>query len=119
MLADARVGEGVGRVSMHADMSFLLGCRALWNSANGLPDRGEGPMNKLFGTETLLSDASDLLDLMAPDSLLTKGEEGAAAEGEAEFAYRVGAAGTIYGGSSEVIRSLIAQQALGLPRSVA
>jgi alkylation response protein AidB-like acyl-CoA dehydrogenase len=74
-------------------------------------------MNKLFGTETLLSDASDMLDLMAPDSLLRAGVEGAAAEGEPEFGYRLAAAGTIYGGSSEIIRSIIAQQALGLPRS--
>src|SRR5262245_25589966 len=102
---------------MHAEMSFLLGRRALWCSASGRPNRGEGPMNKLFGTETLLSDASDLLDLMAPDSLLRAGAPGAVAEGEPEFAYRLAAAGTIYGGSSEIIRSVIAQQALGLPRS--
>jgi alkylation response protein AidB-like acyl-CoA dehydrogenase len=74
-------------------------------------------MNKLFGTETLLTDAADLLDLMAPDSLLRAGVEGAAAGGEAEFAYRLAAASTVYGGSSEIIRSIIAQQALGLPRS--
>jgi len=116
-LADARVCERVARVAMHAEMSFLLGRRALWYSATGRPDRGEGPMNKLFGTETLLSDASDLLDLMAPESLLRAGVEGSAAEGEAEFAYRLAAAATIYGGSSEIIRSVIAQQALGLPRS--
>jgi len=116
-LADPRVREGVARVAMHAEMSFLLGRRALWCSATGRPDRGEGPMNKLFGTETLLSDASDLLDLMAPDSLLRAGVEGTAAEGEAEFAYRLAAAATVYGGSSEIIRSIIAQQALGLPRS--
>ena len=40
-----------------------------------------------------------------------------AAEGEAEFAYRLAAAQTIYAGSSEIMRSIIAQQALGLPRS--
>ena len=74
-------------------------------------------MNKLFGTEMLYTDAAELLDLMAPDSLLSAGVEGAAANGEAEFAYRLAAAATIYGGSSEIIRSVIAQQALGLPRS--
>ena len=74
-------------------------------------------MNKLFGTEMLCADGCDLLDLMAPDSLLLAGVEGSAADGEAQFAYRLGAAATIYGGSSEIIRSLIAQQALGLPRS--
>jgi alkylation response protein AidB-like acyl-CoA dehydrogenase len=117
VLDDPRVREGVARVAMHAEMSFALGCLALWCSATGRPPRGEGPMNKLFGTEKLLSDAEALLDLMAPDSLLRAGERGAEAVGEPEFAYRVAAAATIYGGSSEIMRGLIAQQVLGLPRS--
>jgi alkylation response protein AidB-like acyl-CoA dehydrogenase len=116
-LEDARVREELARVTMHADMSFLLGRRALWCSETGEPDHAVGPMNKLFGTETLVSDAARLLDLAAPDSLLSAGAEGAAADGEIEFSYRLAAATTIYGGSSEVMRSLIAQQALGLPRS--
>jgi alkylation response protein AidB-like acyl-CoA dehydrogenase len=74
-------------------------------------------MSKLFATEALQADASDLLDLMAPDSLLAAGVEGAAADGEAHFAHRLGAAATIYGGSSEILRSIIAQRTLGLPRS--
>jgi alkylation response protein AidB-like acyl-CoA dehydrogenase len=119
VLDDPRVREGVARVVMHAEMSFLLGRRSLWCSATDQPQRGEGPMNKLFGTEKLLSDAAALLDLMAPDSLLSADEKGPGAVGEPEFAYRVAAATTIYGGSSEIMRSVIAQQALGLPRSVA
>jgi alkylation response protein AidB-like acyl-CoA dehydrogenase len=116
-LADPRVRESLARVAMHAEMSYLLGCCSLWCSANNRPQRGEGPMNKLYGTEQLLTDAADLLDVMAPESLLHKGVEGAVAEGEPEFAYRVAAAGTIYGGASEIMRGIIAQQALGLPRS--
>jgi alkylation response protein AidB-like acyl-CoA dehydrogenase len=116
-LVDARVRERLARVALHAEMAFLLARRALWHGSSGHPSRGEGPMNKLFGTEMLCADGCDLLDLMAPDSLLLAGVEGSAADGEAQFAYRLGAAATIYGGSSEIIRSLIAQQALGLPRS--
>jgi alkylation response protein AidB-like acyl-CoA dehydrogenase len=116
-LEDPRVRERLARVAMHAEQAFVLARRSLWNGATGRPDRGEGPMTKLLGTEALQADASDLLDLMAPDSLLHAGADGAAAEGEAQFAYRLGAAATIYGGSTEIIRSIIAQQALGLPRS--
>jgi alkylation response protein AidB-like acyl-CoA dehydrogenase len=115
-LEDLRVRERIARVAMHAEMAFVLGRRALWHGATGRPSRGEGPMNKLFSTEALQSDASDLLDLMAPDSLLDE-DAGGGDEGEAQFAFRVGAAATIYGGTSEIIRSIIAQQALGLPRS--
>ena len=74
-------------------------------------------MAKLFETETLVRDAQDLLDLAAPESLLREGESGAAADGVLEFYYRFAPAPTIYGGTSEIMRSIIAQQALGLPRS--
>jgi alkylation response protein AidB-like acyl-CoA dehydrogenase len=63
------------------------------------------------------TDAADLLDLWAPDSLLRKGADGAIAEGDPEFAYRVAAATRVYAGTSEIMRSIIAQLALGLPRS--
>ncbi len=117
LLDDVRVRERLARVAMHADMSFVLDRRALWLGATGRPDRGEGPMSKLFGTDTLQTDASDLLDLFAPDSLLRAGSEGAIADGEPEFGYRVAAATRVYAGTSEIMRSIIAQQALGLPRS--
>jgi len=116
-LEDVRVRERLARVAMHAEMAFVLARNALWRGATGRPAGGEGAMTKLFGTEILHADGSDLLDLMAPDSLLNDGVDGAAGEAQAQFAYRLGAAATIYGGSSEIIRSIIAQQVLGLPRS--
>jgi alkylation response protein AidB-like acyl-CoA dehydrogenase len=117
VLASERVRERLARVAMHAEMSFVLDRRSLWIGATGRPDRGEGPMSKLFATDTCQTDASDLLDLFAPDSLLRAGSDGAIAEGEPEFGYRVAAATRIYAGTSEIMRSIIAQLALGLPRN--
>ena len=74
-------------------------------------------MSKLFQTEILVEDAQDLLDLAALESLLRGGEPGALEHGDFEFAYRLSPAPTIYAGTSEIMRSIIAQQALGLPRS--
>lgn len=74
-------------------------------------------MSKLFQTEILVQDAQDLLDLTAPASLLRQGQPGAIEDGEFEFAYRLAPAPTIYAGTSEIMRSIIAQFALGLPRS--
>jgi alkylation response protein AidB-like acyl-CoA dehydrogenase len=116
-LEDARVCERLARVAMYAEMAWTLSRRTLWLGVEGRPDRGEGPMSKLFGTEMLMTAANDLLDLLAPDSLFTKGSDGAIADGEPEFAYRLAAAMTTYAGSSEIMRSIIAQQALGMPRS--
>jgi 3-oxocholest-4-en-26-oyl-CoA dehydrogenase alpha subunit len=41
----------------------------------------------------------------------------AVAAGVFEYHFRCSVASTIYGGSSEILRSLIAEQLLGLPRS--
>ncbi len=116
-IADLRVKERLGRAATHFEVARVLARRSLWVSAEGLPQRGEGPMSKLFQTEVLVEVAQDLLDLAAPESILRQGESGAAADGEFDFAYRLSPAPTIYAGTSEIMRSLIAQLALGLPRS--
>lgn len=116
-IEDPRVKERLARAAMHFEAARVLSRQSLWVSAEGRPARGEGPMSKLFQTEVLVRDAQDLLDLAAPESLFRKGEPGALEEGEFEFAYRFAPAPTIYAGTSEIMRSIVAQAALGLPRS--
>jgi alkylation response protein AidB-like acyl-CoA dehydrogenase len=116
-IEDPRVKERLGRAAMHFEAARVLSRQSLWVSAEGLPNRGQGPMSKLFQTEILVQDAQDLLDLAAPESLLSCGEPGAAGDGAFEFSYRFSPAPTIYAGTSEIMRSIIAQLALGLPRS--
>jgi alkylation response protein AidB-like acyl-CoA dehydrogenase len=113
----ARVKERLGQAATHFEAARVLARRSLWVAAEKLPNRGEGPMSKLFQTEILVQDAQDLLDLAAPASILCHGEPGAAADGAFEHAYRFAPAPTIYAGTSEIMRSIIAQLALGLPRS--
>jgi alkylation response protein AidB-like acyl-CoA dehydrogenase len=117
VLADPRARERLARAAIHTEISQALELRSLWNGAEHLADRGEGAMAKLFSSERLATDARDLLDLAAPDSLLARGAPGAAGDGRIEFSYRHAAGTRIYGGSSEIMRSVIAQQALGMPRS--
>jgi len=78
-----------------------------------LHSRYWGPMAKVFATEIYNRDAMDLMDLAAPDSL-GAGQHGL---GAVEIGYRQSIGTTIYGGTSEVQRSLIAEHALGLPKS--
>jgi alkylation response protein AidB-like acyl-CoA dehydrogenase len=70
-------------------------------------------MVKLFSSEKFRTDSADLLDLTAPHSL-------AKHEGPAGFlnqCYRHAQGTTIYAGTSEILRSLIAERVLGLPRT--
>jgi alkylation response protein AidB-like acyl-CoA dehydrogenase len=112
-LDDAQVLGRLSRVAVHAEVSDAIFRRSLWARTNDVPDRAFGPMSKLFSTEVFLRDSTDLIDLTAPDSLL-KGQEGL---GLVERSHRHAAATTIYGGTSEIQRSLIAEKALGMPRS--
>jgi alkylation response protein AidB-like acyl-CoA dehydrogenase len=77
------------------------------------PNLAYGPMAKMSSSENFLKDARDLIDLTAPLSLSKR--PGAAAEIN-QF-YRHAQGSTIYGGTSEVHRSMIAERGLGLPRT--
>jgi alkylation response protein AidB-like acyl-CoA dehydrogenase len=113
VLEDPQVLGRLSRVAVSSEVSDVIFRRSLWARANGVPDRAFGPMSKLFSTENFLRDSTDLLDLTAPDSLF-KGQEGL---GLIERSHRHAAASTIYGGTSEIQRSLIAEKVLGLPRT--
>jgi len=113
LIDDAGVRMRLARAAASAVVSEVLTHRSLWVSANKKPDRAYGPMAKLFSTETLRTDSADLLDLTAPHSLSKR-------KGPAGFlnqCYRHAQGATVYAGTSEVHRSLIAERALGLPRT--
>lgn len=107
------VRSRLARAAVHAEVADVLCRRHLWNAAERQRDRSAGPMSKLFSSERYISDSADLLDLMAPDSLLT----GADAVFSVELDYRLSTATSIYAGSSEIMRSLIAENALNMPRT--
>jgi len=109
---DAR--RRLARIAVHTTVAKDLCYRAIWATENRVPDRASyGPMSKLFGTEFYRADAADLMDLAAPYSLFS----GNAGLGHVEIGYRQSIGMTIYGGTSEVHRSLVAEQGLGMPRS--
>ena len=113
VIEDPRVLERLARASTHAMASRLIYYRCLWSRESGKKDRALGPMSKLFSSEMFLRDATDLFDLTAPDSLI-RGKHNL---GFVELSHRHASATTIYGGTSEVHRSQVAENALGLPKS--
>ncbi len=113
LIEDADTQKRLARTWAHYFISEVLANRALWVGVNKLPNLAYGPMIKMFSSEKFQSDSRDLLHLTAPHSLSKR--QGPA--GELNLAYRHAHGTTIYGGTSEVHRSMIAERALGLPRS--
>lgn len=73
-------------------------------------------MAKLFLTETFVRAAHDLVELAGPEGLLPRDQDGAVLDGLLEHGVRHAVVTTIYGGSSEIQREIVAQRGLGLPR---
>ena len=113
LIEDPRTLARLARVHADANMAEALDARVLATRLAGEPDLAYGPASKVFCTEAFIADSADLLDLAAPHSLV-RGKKGL---GVVEMGYRHSTATTVYGGSSEVLRSMVAERRLGLPRS--
>ena len=113
LIEESQAQARLARTAADLMVSDLLAWRSLWASVNKKPNAGFGPMAKMYSSERFLADSRDLLDLTAPYSLSKR-------TGPAGFlnqCYRHAQGTTIYGGTSEVHRSMIAERALGLPRT--
>jgi len=114
LINDPLVRERLARMVMEAEVAELLTLRAAFLDAAG---ERPGPVAALWGPESYLRASAAALDLAGVAGLLDWTDPAAPADGSLASHYRSAVATTIYGGSSEVLRSLIAEQRLGLPRS--
>jgi alkylation response protein AidB-like acyl-CoA dehydrogenase len=114
MSADPIIRERLARLAIDTEVTELLGHRASFiEQIGGKP----GPHAALFGPETYVAWSAEVLDMVGAAGMVEWSDSEAVAGGSFEYHFRSAVASTIYGGSSEVLRSLIAEQRLGLPRS--
>jgi len=113
LVEDPMVQMRLARTQANQLAAQVLHYRALWVSAEGKENLAFGPASKMFSSEIYRADAADLLNLTAPESLAFTGPD-------ASFinqCYRHSQVATVYGGTSEVHRSMVAEKLLGLPRT--
>ncbi|ULE34435.1 acyl-CoA dehydrogenase family protein [Mycobacterium sp. IDR2000157661] len=110
------VRRRIARVAMELEVSMLLQRRCVWMNENGQHPVAEGPMSKVFSTEALVRASQDLIGLVGPDAMRSYLEPTAPEQGRFEHLMRFSLGTTIYAGTSEVQRTIIAQRGLGLPR---
>jgi alkylation response protein AidB-like acyl-CoA dehydrogenase len=115
-LDDPDVRERLARCVADAEVSTLLQRRSAWLAQRGTVPEAEGPMAKLFSSEAMERCAQDLCALVGPDALRSYFDPSAPRGGRIEHAMRYSLGTTIYAGTSEIQRNIIAQRGLGLPR---
>ncbi len=116
-IEDPDVRRRLARVAIDNELARLLSLRTTWVAAKGGLPGVEGSMAKLAASESVQRSTADLMDLLGADGVLDESEADAPAGGAVEYAWRKAAVATLYGGSSEIMRGIIAERHLGLPRT--
>jgi alkylation response protein AidB-like acyl-CoA dehydrogenase len=116
LLEDHNRRRELVRLAIDCEVTDLLASRAVWVAASGQLPGVEGAATKLFATEALRRAVSRLLDANGPAGLV-QSHDVTDLSAFYEYCYRFAPVTTIYGGTSEIQRNLVAQRGLGLPRS--
>jgi alkylation response protein AidB-like acyl-CoA dehydrogenase len=114
---DPGVQERLARWDTRLEVARLLVYRSAWMAAGGALPHVEGSMAKLVVTEAFVAASSDLVDMLGAKGIIPRSDATTVSRGLLEHAFRHAMVTTIYGGSSEVQREIIAQRGLGLPRA--
>ncbi len=117
VIDDSYVRERLAVMRMNNEVARLLAYRTSFVAATGGLPTVEGSMHKLFYAESMTADVAELVDMLGAEGALQRGEDGVPVDGWVEHLFRHAAVTTIYGGTSEIQRSIIAERGLGLPRS--
>jgi alkylation response protein AidB-like acyl-CoA dehydrogenase len=110
------VRQDIGRLYAAARVNVRLGQYNLSRALSGEADPGDAPLAKVLYSESNLALTEFGLGLQGSDALLTEDDPEAIAGGWWQDAFLYSRALTIAGGTNEVLRNIIAERSLGLPR---
>jgi len=97
--------------------SALFAFRLAWILDQGRVPNYESSMAKVFITEAMNHLTHVAMKVLGPFGQLQRGSPWAPLEGAVEYHHRWQVVETIYAGTSEIMRNIIAQRGLGLPRA--
>ncbi|GAB2857117.1 acyl-CoA dehydrogenase family protein [Nocardioides pacificus] len=116
LIEDAGVRQRLGRVATHVHVTDLMSKAVQSHMLAGTLDAADAPLVKINFSETNLETAELGLALQGLDGLAVEGDDDAVADGWWQDAFLYARAYTIAGGANEVLRNVVAERALGLPR---
>ncbi len=117
LIDDPVVRERLVRAMIDLEVCRVFAQRVAYGAAVGAPFGVEGSMTKLFASETFKKHSNWFIDILGVEGLLRHGEPDAPMGGFIEESFRHAPVTTIYGGTSEINRNMVAEGHLGLPRA--
>jgi alkylation response protein AidB-like acyl-CoA dehydrogenase len=113
---DDTVRQQIGAFAARARIQRHLGQRVATKAARGEITPADAPVSKIWFSELNLEMAEAALALQGARSMAGEGDELSFEDGRWQDAFLYARAWTIAGGSNEIMRNLIAERGLGLPR---
>lgn len=117
LAADPLVRHQLAEVAADVEACRLFAFRLAWILDQGRVPNYESAMAKVFITESLNRLTHVGMKILGPFGQLQRGSKWAPFSGCLEHDQRHQVVETIYAGTSEVMRNIIAQRGLGLPRN--
>jgi alkylation response protein AidB-like acyl-CoA dehydrogenase len=114
--SDATVRQKVAQAQIEAHVFRLIGLRNLTSAQHGNAPGPEASLTKLYWSEMDKRIQETAVGLQGAYGVLAPGSPFAIEEGRWQYGWMWAQAETIYAGSSEIQRNIIAERVLGLPR---
>jgi alkylation response protein AidB-like acyl-CoA dehydrogenase len=114
---DAAVRARMASLAAEAEAARLLAYEVAWLQGQGQTPTKEASMSKVMGTRLMNEVTGYGLELLGPAGQLDRGDERAPMRGRVLRARFECIAWTIFAGTNEVQKNIIATRGLGLPRS--
>ena len=114
--ADVRVRQKVAQAQIEAHVFRLIGLRNLTSAQHGHAPGPEASMTKLYWSEMDKRIQETAVSVQGPYGALAPDSAFAVEDGRWQYGWMWAQAETIYAGSSEILRNIIAERVLGLPR---
>jgi alkylation response protein AidB-like acyl-CoA dehydrogenase len=115
-IEDDSVRQAIGALHARTRIQKALGYRVATRAAQGTIDASDAPLTKIWFSELNLEVAEYAMALQGPRGVLVEGDPEAVEDGAWQDRFLYARAWTIAGGSNEIMRNLIAERGLGLPK---